>query len=103
MNDERPYTLRDRCDDAVLRLRQYVEEGGAHGEDHIYELADSYTPIYTADLLQYALDDLTLACVEPEIGTGENTAQSILTAVIYETILDRLWDALREIQDEEEE
>jgi len=97
-------TLQDRCDDAALELREYAEENGADdAEDYIFELADSHVPIYTADLLQYALDDLTLACTEPEVEPSEKTAVSILTTVIYETILDRLWETLREIQDEEEE
>ena len=100
MSDDRPYTLQDRCDDAALELRQAAEEGRDDLDDLVFELADSYTPIYTADLLRYALDDLSLACTEAFDTPAEVTAGSVLTTVIFGEIVERLQETLREIEEE---
>ena len=88
--------------------------------DSAHDVADSNTPIYTADLLRVALDDISIASDVPEVlcYDGKPTVINILSAVIYERIVDhvceqeqavkkeiideRLDDTLSEIHDEKE-
>ena len=88
--------------------------------DSAHDVADSNTPIYTADLLRVALDDISLASEVPEVicYDGKPSTINILSAVIYERIVDhvceqeqaikkeiideRLDDTLSEIHDEKE-
>ena len=86
--------------------------------DSAHDVADSNTPIYTADLLRVALDDISIATDVPEVlcYDGKPTVVNILSAVIYERIVDhvcaqeqavkkeiideRLDDTISETQDE---
>ena len=88
--------------------------------DDAHDVADTNTPIYTADLLRVALDDISIASDIPEVlcYDGKPTVINILSAVIYERIVDhvcaqeqavkkeiideRLDDTLSEIHDKKE-
>ena len=60
--------------------------------DSAHDVADSNTPIYTADLLRVALDDISIATDVPEVlcYDGKPTVVNILSAVIYERIVDHV-------------
>jgi hypothetical protein len=68
----------------------YIEnEGPRDVNDYITELADSGTPCYYTDILDAAINDLSLATTVPELGAafnGENTACNIIAANIFEKI-----------------
>lgn len=74
----------------------------------ITEIADSSVPVYNHDLLELALDDLWLACTEPDIGAafgGEKTAVNIIAACVYERVYEALvdyWESY-DFQDQEDE
>lgn len=67
------------------------------------ELADSYTPVYTADLFQLVLDDLTLAFDELEEHPEEVTAFNVLQRAVYERIFEALWAYQESITERDEE
>ena len=60
--------------------------------DTAHDVADSNTPIYTIDLLKVALDDISIASDVPEVlcYDGKPTVINILSAVIYERIVDHV-------------
>ena len=69
--------------------------------DWIHEIADSSVPIYTAELLECAMEDLGLATTEPEIGPafgGEPTAVNIIAANIYEDICNHLYEVEQKLK-----
>ena len=69
--------------------------------DWIHEIADSSVPVYTAELLECALEDLGLATAEPEIGPafdGCNTAVNLIAANIYEDICEHLYEVEQKLK-----
>lgn len=103
-------------DAAISDLKDWIDEQlelGNEPEDEahdiIFELADGAVPIYTADLLEAALDNLWLAAEQPEILAwgGEPTATNCIAGNIFQDATNELWEALREYvkekRDEEEE
>ena len=55
-------------------------------EDGLHEIIDSHMPIYTYEILQYALDEPGLAIEEPEIYAfdGKHNAVNAILGNIYE-------------------
>ena len=63
--------------------------------DIAHEIVDGMVPVYTADLLRLALDDLWLASTEPEIGPafdGRPTAVNIIAANVYEELYQKVYE-----------
>lgn len=97
--------------DLQMWVDEQIEEGNDPEEayDIIIELADGCVPIYTADLLEAALENLRLATEQPEILAfdGVPTAVNCIAGNIYQDAEEKLWEALREYveekRDEEEE
>ena len=88
------------------RFENYSDEFDS-GEPHdvIHEIADSSVPVYTADLMRLAAEDIDLAVSEPELGPafdGSPTPVNIIAANVFEAIERALWDEWREIEDEAE-
>ena len=67
--------MSDTCDidsivnSAIDEFKERIKELEASEEpgDMIHEIADGRVPIYTNQLLEVALSDLTLATLEPEL------------------------------------
>jgi len=75
-------------------------------EDVLHEYADSAVPVYTADLMRLAADDIDLATAEPECGPafdGSPTPVNIVAANVYEALLTEGYEWLREAQDEDDD
>ena len=69
--------------------------------DIIHEIADGCVPVYTADILNCALEDLGLATDEPEIGPafdGCATAVNLIAANIYEKICNHLYEVEQKLK-----
>ena len=95
--DELYKMKKDALEELKESLRDYPDQDD---NDRIFEIADSSIPIYTGDILQLAADNINLAIVEPEIGPtfdGTSTPVNIITANIYEEILQELWSELDNI------
>ena len=105
--------LKDAQKEYLERRKNYPDEDPS---DVAYEVADSNVPIYTADLMRLAAEDIDLATREPDIGpafdgkptpsesprasprlTPVSTAVNIIAANVYEMIL----EAINEVQAEE--
>lgn len=109
------FSLYDLFKDCRAELHEQVIEynrieNGDDIGDVISEIADTNTPIYTYNILQYAVNNLNLATDEPEIGPafdGTPTPINIIAANIYEAIAADLWeywnDELEEMSQEEPE
>lgn len=106
-------TMSSITDSAQAELRDrwenYRDEFGPSGDyvgDVIHEIADSAVPVYTANLMQLAADDINLATAEPEIGPafdGSPTPVNIIAANVYEAIEAALWETWREIEEADAE
>ena len=101
-------TLDQIVQDAVEELRDWHADHQGEDEPHdaIHEIADSAVPVYTGDLLRLAAENIALAVDEPELGPafdGTPTPVNIIAANIYEHIEAVLWEAWREMLDEEED
>jgi len=110
------YSIEQLCKDAIDEL---INENLDSMQDEIrndepgdifHEIADSSTPVYTYDILQYAANDINLATTEPELGAafdGTPTPVNIIAANIYERIERALYDwwseNLERLQEELEE
>ena len=70
--------------------------------DDAHDVADTNTPIYTADLLRVALDDISIASDVPEVlcYDGKPTVINILSAVIYERIVDHVCEQEQAVKKE---
>lgn len=84
---------RQELKEQVIEYKR-IQDGDDIG-DIIAETADTNTPIYTWDILQYAANNFNLAVDEPEIGPafdGSPTPVNIIAANIYEAIQNDLWE-----------
>lgn len=101
---------------ALEYLKEQLEYNAELDDDEVYfnnddhetiaEVADSSVPIYTADLMQLAANNIDLAVTEPELGPafdGSPTPANIIAANVYEAITAHLWDNLDRIKNEIEE
>lgn len=82
---------------AIDELKEWIIENPDEYEPHdvISELADSYVPVYTNQLLEWSMENFELATNIPEIGAafdGKNTPINLIAANIYEYIESKLWD-----------
>lgn len=99
-------TLWDVEDVAESYLRDWFKSNPtlAHDEDAIYEAiweaADSSVPVYTADLLYCALDNLWLATEVPDDYTGEVSAFYVISANLFAHLREHLEKKIDEIRDE---
>ena len=70
-------------------------------EDWIHEIADSSVPVYTYDIMECAMEDMSLATDVPEVGPafdGSHTAANIVAANIYEKVCNHLYDMEQSIK-----
>ena len=111
MNTKREYYLPDLLDDARDSLKNdYDLLDERDPEDFVWEVADSFVPVYTSELIEYGYHNRDLMFDEPELGPafdGSPTPTNIIAANIYEAVsnhlhgeLDSILDELREKQDE---
>lgn len=98
----------DRIDSAIDELRAWAKENPGddpRDDGTLQELADGCVPVYTYDILQAAMDNFTLAIVEPDMECS--TAIEMISANIYEDAYQKLSEAWteieQEIEDEEDE
>ncbi|MHA2277623.1 MAG: hypothetical protein ACXAC2_17725 [Candidatus Kariarchaeaceae archaeon] len=71
--------------------------------DTIFEVTDSSVPIYTAELIRLAADNVYLATNEPELGPafdGSPTPVNIIAANVFEEINNHLWECLEDVKEE---
>jgi hypothetical protein len=72
----------------------------SEAQDRLCEIVDSSVPIYHADLLALALDDLSLALEQPECGrasNGEPTAINVIEDCVYERISNEVGDIINDV------
>jgi hypothetical protein len=101
-------TLDSLVADATAELRDWRTDNPDEDEPHdaIFEIADSSVPVYTGDLLRLAAEYLPLATDEPELGPafdGTPTPVNIIASNVFAHIEQALWDAWREMDEEEDE
>jgi hypothetical protein len=79
-------------------------------DDQIHEVADGHVPVYTAELMQLFVDNVSLAMVEPELGHGTagNNMVGMAQAIVYEeltadlhTFAEELWDLMDAVEEAE--
>lgn len=94
-------------DDMKQEIISYVRENESSIdiEELLHELADASVPVYNADLLQRALDDLYLAVNEPEILAfdGKCTAVNAIAGNLYDWTLEELYEFWQSIEDDMQE
>lgn len=83
-------TMRELIDDAVDELKDREWD-----EDEISEIADSFVPVYTSDLLDLAAQDYGLFCGEIE-ADGLKSPEQMLRYAVYLEIEQGLYAALGE-------
>lgn len=107
MNDKRKTTIHTLIADALVDLDDYIKELAEEDEDwhtysadgdRVYEIADGAVPIYNSVLLEVAIHDQSLTVIRSEFGSREAnpTVVDVLKIVIYERILDALWNRYHE-------
>jgi hypothetical protein len=82
--------LKDAQAEYLERRKDYPDEDVG---DVMHEVADSHVPVYTADLMRLASEDIDLAVRVPECGPafdGTPTPVNIVAANVYEMILEAL-------------
>lgn len=87
--------LQDLKDDALAELQDWIDNEGLSKsavDDIILEIADSTTPIYYADIVEYTHD---VGHYTPELAEGCDVYKTIQIA-IYEEITNHLYDWLRD-------
>ena len=97
--------------DEMYRLKKTAEEVlrndyMAHSPemdcgDMAHEITDGMVPVYTADLLRLALDDLWLASTEPELGPafdGTPAAVNFIAANVYEKLYEHVSNKCYEVK-----
>ena len=88
LEDEYPPSKRDDGSGIIV-------SGMADCGDIAHEIVDGMVPVYTANLLRLALDDLWLASTVPEIGSafdGTSTAVNIIAANVYEELYQKVYE-----------
>ena len=69
--------------------------------DWIHEIADNSVPVYTIKILECAMENMSLATDEPEIGPafdGSHTAANIIAANIYERVCNHLYEVEQKLK-----
>ena len=99
--------LQERINDAkeeAISMLDYDEDYDIG--DIAHEIADSFTPIYTSDIMELAAQDIRLATDEPQLGPafdGSPTPVNIIATNIYERIFDEVYNAISEWKEQREE
>jgi len=99
--------LYDRIKMAKEELRQWANRNPDNGNpgDTIFGIANSSVPIYDYEILQMAMNDLSLAIDSPESGPafdGSPSPINIIAGNILEMLRSELWGEWREIESERE-
>jgi len=94
--------------DAKEELRERLDDDPemTYPEDVVSEIADGAVPIYTADLMDLAANNIDLAVMEPECGPafdGSPTPTNIVAANVYELVSNALYQELETWKEEQEE
>jgi len=97
--------LDDTLEGLKEELQTWINDNPGDDEpnDTIFELSDSGVPIYTGDIIQYALENLDFAVNEPELGPafdGSPTPTNIIAANIFEYLEAELWDYFNDHKDD---
>src|SRR5690606_32935703 len=77
--------------DWALDNPHMIESGNDDGQ--IHEIADSFVPVYTHDLLSLFIDDTSLAYETPEeyeYGNAGNSVASMAQVIVYEKLVEAL-------------
>ena len=88
---------------------RFANEGfGKYENDVIHEIVDGSIPVYTADLLECAMDNLWLATEEPEVYGfgGEHSAVNAIVGNLYEHLCEIAIEELelcKEMAEDEED
>ena len=105
-------TLYELERDAIAELREWRLDHPDDDEPHdaIFEIADTSVPVYTADLLRLAVDNLALATNDPVLGPasgcnfdGTPSPVNIIAANVFEHLEAKLWEAWQTMQEEEDD
>jgi len=84
------------------RLKEYGEDP----QDIIHEVADSSIPVYTRDILELCLSDMSLFTDQPELGPaydGTPTPHNVVVDNIYERLSTHLSEVAYEYEKNKEE
>ena len=108
MNKEQAeYYLPDLLDDARDSLKNdYNLLDEQYPSDIVSEIADSFVPVYTFNLIEYGYHNRDLMFDEPELGPafdGSPTPTNIIAANIYEAVYNHLYQELDSVLTELEE
>ncbi len=101
-------TLRDIIDGAREELREWCKNDPDCDptDEAIHEIADGAVPIYISDLMEMAVNSISLATATPELGPafdGTPTPVNIIAANVYEAVETALYEEWETIKDEREE
>ena len=107
MTTEREYYMPDLLDDARDSLKNdYNLLDEQYPSDIVSEIADSFVPVYTFNLIEYGYHNRDLMFDEPELGPafdGSPTPTNIIAANIYEAVYNHLYQELDSVLTELEE
>lgn len=99
-------TLDELTDGAIAELKErkgYNQwRKDSEISDYIHEIADSRVPIYYAQLIKMARYDLWLATWKPTLWPafdGEPTAANIIAANVYEHLVEKLNEQVRDCEE----
>ncbi|WP_167631040.1 hypothetical protein [Mariprofundus ferrooxydans] len=103
-------TMESIITDAKADLREQLE-GAEYPEDLVFEIADSWVPIYYSQIAALAAEDISLMLDEPELGPAcgdnfigkEGTPIAWIAANIFERIEAALQEELQTLMQEKEE
>ena len=85
---------------------RFANEGfGKYENDVIHEIVDGSIPVYTADLLECAMDNLWLATEEPEAYGfgGEHSAVNAIVGNLYEHLCEMAIEELERCKETAED
>lgn len=99
--------LYDLEQEVISKVEERFEgEGfGRYEHDVIHKIVDDSIPVYTADLLECALENLWLAHEEPEAYGfgGEHSAVNAIVGNLYQHLYEIAIEALEECKERAEE
>ena len=102
------WSFKTIIEEAIVSFRDAIDEEKSLGKltnfdpvDLIHDIADEKVPVMTWDILQYALHNITLATIAPEIKAfnGDSTGVNCIAGRMYETISEKLWEVWNEIEE----
>ena len=92
-------TLNELVEDSIAYLLERLEEKEKYEYvgDIIHEVADSYVPVYTSQLLDLASKNLELATNVPDLWPafdGSPTVVNIISANVYEHLAEKMRESI---------